>query len=127
MDLFNIPISTLPTPPHRQSMGANEQEYRDTSNFWRDKVYEVWNRQMKPLVTWLNSLIPWLNTNIVEVKNARDRAENARNQAVSARDEIEGYIIPDGASYSLEQMEELISAIIQADFKNISIIRKKND
>ena len=124
MDLFNIPISTLPTPPHRQSMGGNEQLYRQTSNNWRDKVYEVWNGQMKPLVTWLNSLIPWLNTNVTEVKNARDRAENARDQAVSAKNEIENYVIPDRTAYSLEQMEELIEAIIIADTKNTYITKE---
>jgi len=124
MDLFNKTISTLPTPPHRQSMGSNEQLYRQTSNTWRDKVYEVWNGQMKPLVTWLNSLIPWLNTSVTEVKNARDRAENARDQAVSAKNEIENYVIPDGTTYSLEQMEELIEAIIVADTKNTYITKE---
>jgi len=125
MDLFNIPISTLPTPPHRQSMGGNEQLYRQTSNNWRDKVYEVWNGQMKPLVTWLNSLIPWLNTNVTEVKNARDRAENASNQAVSAKNEIESYVIPSGTTYSKEEADNIIEDVLYSIMLNTVITTNK--
>lgn len=110
-------------PPSRESFGVNERNFRLKINEYFDGIYNFWS--------WLTGFIPWAesiknqtNNASVAAINARDRAQSAESNAVGAWKNIQGHTIPSGAAYSLEQMEELVEAIILADIQNIKIVKE---
>ena len=116
-------LTTLPSTPSREELGRNQSAYL---NYWNTKEEVHYKNN-----AWYREFIPWVDvvrTDVWDAKNetltARDRAETAQNNAVGAWNNIQGYTIPSGTAYSVEQTEELIEAIIWADAENVIIIKE---
>lgn len=122
-------ISPLPTAPHRLAYGANQSEFRSAGNSWMDGVYKFGNIELPVVVNWMNNTsvlvtekAQTVQENTLTTHNYMDMAKNARDGAVGAWEDMQGYTIPTNTAWNVRQMEELASAIIIADTKNVKII-----
>ena len=113
----------MPEPVDREELGRNQSAFLHYWNTFFQKNYDF--------TKWLVGFIPWISqlkndvtSYLNSTLNAKTKAESASERAVSAKNEIEGYVIPNGTAYSLEQMEEFAEAVIWADAENFKLIQE---
>ena len=115
----------------------SQPENTDQRDVFVKKAFALWN-WLKANVANFNAIASFSKSEADRAKQEADRAEdseevaiNAKNQAQTARDtaidaknQIQGYVIPEGATYSKELLDNRFATLGNAIWKNTADIAK---
>ena len=121
---FTNPPEISPITGERNTVISSHQSWQQ---WWVDTT-----PKLTTLVSWMQGINNNVENKAIEVEhnkidsyNARDRAESARDRAVSAQNAIEEYVIPEGVTYSKEEIDNIVEDMLYSIILNVKITISK--